>query len=356
MNPGPGKSQATMQDIASAAGLSRMSVSLALRNSSRISPETKRQVLKVADEMGYRPNPMVSALMTQLRRTKIQRSSTALAFLTSYPTRDGWRQAGPGWEFYQGVKAHAEKLGFGLEIVWAKEPGMSGKRMSTILHTRNIGGIIVAPLARPCGHLTLNWNLFSSVILGYSSYRPNLHRTTSDTYQITQLALRKLWRLGYRRIGLVLPSQVDTRTHYTFSAAYLRFQHGLKRSHQVIPFIPTRHPINAQCLDWFRKHRPDAVLSVVPEVKGWLEKEAGLKAPHDYGFALLSVSAENKGVYAGIDQRFGKIGATAVELVSKQMFYGERGIPPVAQRVLIEGVWIDGPTAPSSPHASRQYD
>ncbi len=333
-----------MQDIATAAGLSRMSVSLALRNSSRISADTKKQVLKVADEMGYRPNPMVSALMAQLRRTKVQRSSTTLAFITAYPTRDGWQRNGPGLDFYHGVKAHADKLGFGLEVIWAKEPGMTGKRMSTILHTRNIGGLIVAPLARPCGHLSLNWNLFSSVILGYSSYRPNLHRTTSDTYQDTQLALRKLWHLGYRRIGLVLPSETDTRTNYTFSAAYLRFQHGLKRAHQVLPFIPSRHPINAKCLDWFHKQKPDAVLSIVPEVKDWLEKEAGKIAPRDYGFALLSVSYDRRGVVAGIDQRFNKIGAAAVEMVSKQMFHGETGIPAIAQRVLIEGVWLDGPT------------
>jgi len=356
MNPSPRKNRATMQDIATAAGISRMSVSLALRDSSRISAQTKKRVLQVADEMGYRTNPMVSALMKQLRFTKTRRASSALAFLTAYPTRNGWRLTGPGLAFYQGVQAHAEKLGFGLEIVWAKEPGMNGKQMSALLQARNIGGIIVAPMARACGHLTLNWNLFSSVILGYSSYRPNLHRTTSDTYQVTQLALRKLWHLGYRRIGLVLPSQVDTRTHYTFSAAYLRFQCSLKRAYQINPFMPSRHPINAQCLDWFHKEKPEAVLSVVPEVKGWLEKEAGMKAPRDYGFALLSVSNENRGLYAGIDQRLGKIGAAAVEMVSKQMFHGETGIPRIPQRVLIEGVWLDGPTVPASSSVAHQTD
>lgn len=341
------KRQLTMEDIASATGYSRMSVSLALRNSPRISEETKRQILRTADEMGYRPNPMVSALMTQLRRTKVQETSSNLAFLTAHPTRDGWKQMGPGWEFYLGAKAHAEKLGFGLEIIWAKEPGMSGKRISTILHTRNISGIIVAPLARPLGHLSLNWNMFSSVILGYSSYRPNLHRTTSDTFQATFLALRKLWHLGYRRIGMAVPSDADSRTNFRMSAAFLRFQHDLKRANQVPLFLPTqRKPMDARFLDWFRKQRPDAVLTIVPEVRALLEEKEGLKAPRDYGLALLSMGQKEKGVYAGIDQRYEWIGAIAVEMVSKQIFHCERGIPIVPQRVLIEGLWVDGPTAP----------
>jgi len=334
----------TMRDIAGATGVSTMTVSLALRNSPRISANTKQQVLKITDEMGYKPNPMISALMAERRRTKVLKSTSSLAFLTAHPTRDGWMHVRPGWEFYLGAKAHAEKLGFGLEIIWAKEPGMNGVRLTTILHTRNVSGIIVAPLARACGHLTLNWNLFSSVVLGYSFYRPNLHRASSDTFEATLLALRKLQHLGYARIGLVLPSNTDMRTNYMMSAAYLRFQHGLRRACQIAPFLPTRHPINAKFLAWFRKERPEAVLSIIPEVKSWLEKEEGLQAPRDYGLALLSVSPKLRGLYAGIDQCDEEIGAAAVEVVSKQIFHGETGVPKVPQRVSIKGVWLDGPT------------
>jgi LacI family transcriptional regulator len=295
--------------------------------------------------MGYRPNPMVSALMTQLRRTKVQESSSALAFLTTHPTRDGWKKIGVGWDFYQGAKTHAEKLGFDLEIIWAKEPGMTGTRLSAILHTRNVRGIIVAPLARPCGHLTLNWNLFSSVILGFSSYRPSLHRAASNTFQGTRLALRKLWQMGYRRIGLVIPNAVDTRTNYAISAAYLRFQHDVKYASQMmLPHFPSGKSFDAKFMNWFRKHRPDALLSMIPEVKLWLEKEEGLKAPRDYGLAMLSISKKEVGAYAGLDQRDEQVGAAAVKIVSEQIFHGETGVPSIPQTVLIEGVWLDGPT------------
>lgn len=54
----------TMQDVATAAGVDRTTVSLALRNHPRISLATRKRVQQVADELGYRTHPLVSALMT----------------------------------------------------------------------------------------------------------------------------------------------------------------------------------------------------------------------------------------------------------------------------------------------------
>jgi hypothetical protein len=110
------------------------------------------------------------------------------------------------------------------------------------------------------------------------------------------------------------------------------------------PCFAARKPIDAKFLNWFCKERPDALLSILGEVKLWLEKEEGLKAPRDYGLALLSIGENTRGLYAGIDQREREIGAAAVEMVSRQIFYGETGIPSIPQKVLIEAVWVDGPT------------
>jgi DNA-binding LacI/PurR family transcriptional regulator len=54
--------QVTMDEIAARAGVSRGAVSLALRRSPKISAKTTEHVLKVAEEMGYRPNVNASRL------------------------------------------------------------------------------------------------------------------------------------------------------------------------------------------------------------------------------------------------------------------------------------------------------
>ena len=52
----------TQKRLARLAGVSHTTVSLALRDHPRISPDVKKRILKLAEEHRYRPDPMLSAL------------------------------------------------------------------------------------------------------------------------------------------------------------------------------------------------------------------------------------------------------------------------------------------------------
>ena len=71
--------------VARAAGLSKATVSRALRDDPRQSVATRRRVHAVARELGYRPHPMVTALMTQIRTTRRTRFHGNLAVLDPWP-------------------------------------------------------------------------------------------------------------------------------------------------------------------------------------------------------------------------------------------------------------------------------
>ncbi len=59
------KSQVTMRDVAQAAGVSRMTVSRALRKDSPVSKETRDRILRVVREMNYVPDQMAGSLTTK---------------------------------------------------------------------------------------------------------------------------------------------------------------------------------------------------------------------------------------------------------------------------------------------------
>src|SRR5882762_6787627 len=94
--------QITLKDIARKAGVSVMTVSRALRNQSNLSSETRDRVQAIAEEMGYRPNPLVAALMTYRRSARRIDKSQTLAFLTSFPSRSGWREIRINRDFFEG--------------------------------------------------------------------------------------------------------------------------------------------------------------------------------------------------------------------------------------------------------------
>ena len=61
----------TMSEIAERAGCSQATVSKALRNAPDVSAAKRKAVQDIALEMGYRPNPLVSALMA-CRASKVK--------------------------------------------------------------------------------------------------------------------------------------------------------------------------------------------------------------------------------------------------------------------------------------------
>ena len=60
----------TLRSLAKQLGLSRTTVSDALRGSPRVDPNTAARVKKAAREAGYRRNPLAGALMSELRRSR----------------------------------------------------------------------------------------------------------------------------------------------------------------------------------------------------------------------------------------------------------------------------------------------
>ncbi|HIC89411.1 MAG TPA: LacI family transcriptional regulator [Anaerolineae bacterium] len=59
----------TIEDVARAAGVSRQTVSRAIRNRGEISEATRERVLRVAEELGYRPSSIARGLATQHTQT-----------------------------------------------------------------------------------------------------------------------------------------------------------------------------------------------------------------------------------------------------------------------------------------------
>lgn len=330
-----------MQQIADAAGVSRMAVSLALRNSPKISPPTAARIRRFADELGYRPNPMVSALMTQLRQAREVKKPSVLAYVTAFSTEEGWRRQGPFVAFREGAQRRAEELGYTLEDWWLRRPGMTEPRFCEILNTRDIHGMIVAPLPPGAGDLHLDWPRFAAATISYSLTAPALNRAGIDPFAAITVALRELTALGYRRIGLAIPEGSDSRVQQHWTAAMLSYQQQIPAAERVPTHFKTA-PTARSFEDWFQEHQPHAVLSLGGECLEVFH-ELGLRVPQDVGFANLGLMPDDDEM-AGVNQYPDLVGAAAVDLVDAQLRRNERGVPRHSKTVLISGEWVPGRT------------
>lgn len=336
------KFQVTLKDIATRLGVSTATVSLALRNHPDVAQATRDKVMATAEEMGYRPNPMVATLMSYMRAGQSIPPELRLALVTNFPRRDGWKEHHMHAAYARGMESQAERHGYRIEEFWLREKGMSPRRLSSILYHRNMTGVIIAPLPVDRGHIRLDWDRLSAVTLGYTLVKPSLHRADNFVFQSNLMAAREAHRLGYRRLGLATPRYDDERVDRQLSSGFMAAQRDWRLS-EIAPFLVVEEEWNAKTfIRWVKKQRPDVVFSIQPEAKDWLE-EAGYRVPEDIGFVCLNCP-ERDGQLSGIYQNGEAVGAAAVDMLVGMIHRNERGIPQRLKNTLIQGEWVAGKT------------
>lgn len=332
----------TQTDVAKAAGVHRATVSLSFSNHPSIPAATKERVLKCAAELGYSPDPMLSALAAYRSRNRPKAFQGTLAWLTNdLPGEWSWRHIKTYYDFYQGALARAKTHGFQLEIFDLQKSAPSPKRLASIFRSRNIQGVLLPPQLRPNVKIDFPWDQFSCVTFGASLQNPKLHAVTSTQFRAMVLTMRELKRLGYHRIGFFFTAQHDEKTDHNYLAGYL-VENFTTPKKDVIPplFLSEQSP--DQFKVWYDKYRPDAIVTGNLEVLNMLAK-LKIKVPKDLGVASPLV-VERDSPLAGVYEDSFHIGEIATDFLVSMIHRGERGIPAQPQRVHVEGVWTNGKT------------
>ncbi len=345
------KSAPRLKDVAAAAGVSVMTVSLALRNHTSLPLTTRTRVQKVAAKLGYRPDPNISQLMERVRSKKPSLTGTVLAYLTAHEQRHGWKVFPTQRDYRDGAMKRAQELGYQLEEFWLREPNMTEGRLSRILRNRGIEGVIVAPLQSPGELFTrFEWEHFSVVELGYSLRNPILHRCCNQQFQSMMLLLARLIDAGYRRIGLAMGPGQDERANHHWRAAYLATQSLLpKKTTRNLPILfgeDLGWSVDVFA-EWFRTTAPDAIVTVGTDVQSWLA-ELKMKTPEDVALANVDINETMPGV-TGINQNALLVGASSVDLLLSLMRTGERGLPTTPRTLMVDGVFVPGRTTRPAP-------
>jgi len=346
MNPEPKNPRISMRDIAKMAGISHSTVSLALKNHPRISDEVKVRIRKLCDEVGYRPDPMLSAL-AHYRLTKSEMPITAgIAWINAWPKPENLRRHREFDFYWKGAHAAAEKFGYRLEEFQLGRD-MSPQRLHQILSTRGIRGLLLPPHHIIPDWKDFPWSEYSVVRFGRSLKHPDVHLVTADQVANTMLAVDSIRSRGYRRIGYVSDERHDRDHGILFSAGYLHARHALPEKDQV-PLLNVAgldpQAYGKALLAWIKKHKIEAIFTNRSELMSMLAK-LGVKVPDDVAVAVTSLLDAHAD--AGIDQHPEEIGRVAFLMLNSLINDGSRGIPKIFRQILVEGSWVDGSTLPN---------
>lgn len=325
-----------MQDVAEAAGVHRTTVSLALRDSPKLPAATRAQVQAVAKRLGYRPDPLISALMTARVSRRHPLHQGTLAFLSNDAKRPpDWSRFPKSYgQVFRGAAERAKERGYDLAPFWLGEPGITGAAFTRTLLDRSIHGLLIAPHSGSQHRIDLEWSRFAVVELGYNLAEPAFNRVVHDYFSAMQRVCQEVQARGHRRIGLVLTQNSVSKTRYLWRAAFTDFQQSLPAEDRLPLFAPPRLT-QAVIAPWLERERPDAVI-----VGGIQHPDPAVPFPRRV--PVFGLDCGRRGGAAGNFQDWPAMGAIGVDLLIAQLGRGEYGVPAQPYSVLVAGHWQAG--------------
>lgn len=333
----------SLHAVAATAGVSAMTVSRVLRNSPHVSAATRRRVLRASKRIGYHPNPEIARLMAIVRGSKGRRLTASIGVIRDDLLEDALHDRAYQYVSTSDIRARAERHGYRTEDFFLGRDGLTPPRLGEILRARGVAGIIVSPQSSRIIGTELDYDPFAAATFGYGLPSPALHRASTNMMHGILTAAQQLTARGYRRIGIAITQWIDARADHTYSGALLHFQQHLP-SRDRVPLLVMPDNLaqgRAPFCTWFRRHRPDAVISFHIYVPDWLTRDLGLRIPDEVGLVVHDWTERMSG-FAGIHHRRTHVAAAAVDLVATQLMHNEHGVPEVPRQILIPPAWIEG--------------
>jgi DNA-binding LacI/PurR family transcriptional regulator len=298
----------TLEDVAQLAGVSRALVSLVMRDSPRVSTESRRRVQTAATSIGYRPNLMA-------RNLAARRTMTIGVLLNDL--HNPWFA-----EVADGVHDEAGRRGYQLILASGRRsPRLESTALDTFLASR-VDAVIVAGCRLPEKRLAEVASEVPLVSVGRAIRHHSVGSVTTDDARGAHMAIDHLVSLGHHRIAHIdggngagaSPRRTGYRQAMTVN--------GLTEHFRVVEgdFTEAAGAHGAELL--LRGNQPPSAIFTANDLSavGALDaiERAGLRVPDDIslvGFDNTALAALNHIGLTTIDQPRVEMGIAAAAMV-----------------------------------------
>jgi len=212
----------TLEDIARALNVSKMTVSRAINNHPEISRETRARILEAARQMNYRPNQFARAL------------STNHSFLIGIVVPDLMHSYFA--EICRGVESHARPSGYQNLICSTDEDASKEVDEIEALLSRTDGLIVASALAASETEFYERLITEGARIVFIDRLLPILQCSmiTTDDVRVGELATEHLIKLGHSRIGHLRGTHVSTSSQRMEGYRQTLQKHGISLDKSLV--------------------------------------------------------------------------------------------------------------------------
>lgn len=332
----------TLKDIATRCGVSVATVSYALRGNPRIPEVTRLAIRKVAEELDYRPDPLLSALVSYragAKKTELQGEVVVI-----YPCEKTSSHSRLFRFHRDSFGRRMAEHGYSVSDFYLDTIAYSAKRLRQILLARNIRGVVLGWGFEPQTLVDFPWQDFVVVSTERVVVNPGIDRISMNHFRVIRDVIEKIRNKGHRRIGLIYYDDTPLSVKKNLLGSYLvEMEMAGELDSRLRVFEHKRGESPERFRKWLRESKPDALLSHRRIDHAFFEK-AGIQFPRDYGYAVAEIDDANPGLDSGVYvvDTMGQILANT--LVRKMMTYDSVSLDSEGQILLVNGVWHEGVT------------
>jgi len=314
-----------MSDVAAAAHVHKSTVSLALRNQPKLNAVTRERIRRIAEELGYRPDPMLDLFNLHRLELAPQRQAGAIAFVSDMPSAAAFARSERHEEIFSSAREEAKRLNFTLELFLVGQTQLSPARLSQVLQARGISGILLGVLSPGTRILNIDWESFCVVGIESIQVEPRVDNVSTDYCRAARLASLQLWQRSNRKIGFVFAEDLGSEIEGQLRAGYLVESHAQNPIRTVSSCRIAEQDDVGRMAEWIRTEKLGAIVGCGVNVA-----ELGAKLPPDsaHRVAWCSIDIRNRqSECPGVPALHGDLGRRAVELLSMRLQNNLRGLP-----------------------------
>jgi DNA-binding LacI/PurR family transcriptional regulator len=329
----------TLKDVAARLGISKATVCLALKGDQRVSKATVQKVEMAVKEMGYRPDPMLSAL-SRYAKSGYHAFHSTIAYVGVSADLSSQRAMETVNAEFNGMDLGCEETGYAVNYFSCPTSSREWTQLEKNLAARGIRGVLLDPYVSESKLPDSFANAFLCCFVGEVSLGRRLHSLTTNHFVNAFRALQTASQRGYQKPMLV---------YHASTPAFQRIQLGAALN---AAFPQTQDPGGSYLwssvvdpkpfLENLKNYSPD--LLIYPGTE-WIHEllESSDYAPK--GLVVLDVQNPDSNV-TGIFINHHELGRQAIRLMGEFL---QKHMPNCQQQtssVLIGGQWIEGSTLP----------
>jgi LacI family transcriptional regulator len=195
---------ANIKDVAKYCGVSAMTVSRALNNSSEISTATKEKVLKACKELGYKPNFAAKSLIT--KKTKM------IGLIIPDITNQHYANIS------KEISSSIESFGYSVVLCNSDRKKNNEKGYLDFLTEGRVDGIIMLPVRPQKEDYEKVIKQMPIVMVDNYAEGLDVNFVGSDNYMGGTMLAEHLIIQGYKKIGAILGGEKSTASNERFRA------------------------------------------------------------------------------------------------------------------------------------------